>query len=103
MKEDVIIRHSVIECEIQGTHQITQDVICIIASLRATKKTCSGFPFSFSLPMVTPSTTLNMTRPSTFVPWVHSDPISQLAGWAVEQKWNNRILVISFGGAVRVD
>lgn len=67
---------------ILSTHQMTQEVICIIASDKATKKSCSGFPFSFSLPMVTPRTTLNMTRPSTFVPSVHSDPISHVAGLA---------------------
>lgn len=73
---------------------MTQEVICIIASLRATKKTCNGAPLSFSLPIVTPSTTLNMTRPSTFVPSDHSDPISHVDGGGTargKERWKKPV------------
>lgn len=56
-----------------ATHQITHEVIIIMHSLIAVKNSCSGFPFSRILPMVVPSTTLNITMPSTLVVCVSCD------------------------------
>lgn len=46
-----------------------------MASDNVTKTSCKGFPLSPSLPIVAPKTTLNITKPNTFVPWVNSDEI----------------------------
>lgn len=52
-------------------YQITHLVMIIMASLSATKNSWIGFPRSRILPMVAPKTTLNMTRPRTFIPSFH--------------------------------
>lgn len=53
-------------------YQITQDVMIIIASLSAIKKSNKGFPFDCIFPMVTPKITLNITTPKTLVESVGS-------------------------------
>lgn len=53
----------------------------IMASLNAPKNACRGRPRSFILPMVVPSTMLNITMPNTFVVCVNWDVIFHSLGW----------------------
>lgn len=57
--------------ELRKAYQMTHLVMIIIASLNDTKKSWMGLPFSRIFPMVAPKTTLNMTRPKTFIPSRH--------------------------------
>jgi hypothetical protein len=58
------------------THQITHEVIIIIASLNVTKTSNRGFPLLCMIPRHVPRITENMTKPNTLVVWVNSEWIS---------------------------
>lgn len=95
----------------ENSYQITQRVIIIIASLNETRKSWIGFPRSRIFPIVAPSTTLNITKPKTFIPSRHCPLIlNDVNGttlcaqlwWVGEKNYTLKIIFFGIGCSLQI-